>query len=38
MRKRLAVHVYFNDWEGNGLEYDDVNRADTLMFGAEARF
>lgn len=31
-------HVYFNDWEGNGLEYDDVNRADTLMFGAEARF
>jgi hypothetical protein len=31
-------YVYFNDWEGDGLQYDDVNRADTLMLGAEVRF
>ena len=31
-------YVYFDDWEGDGLQYDDVNRADTLMFGAEVRF
>lgn len=31
-------HVYFNDWEGDGLEYDDLSRADTLLLGAELRF
>jgi hypothetical protein len=31
-------YVYFDDWEGDGLDYDDVNRADTLMLGAEVRF
>lgn len=31
-------YVYFNDWEGDGLQYDDITRADTLMLGAEARF
>lgn len=31
-------YVYFDDWEGDGLEYDDINRADTLMLGAEVRF
>lgn len=31
-------YVYFNDWEGDGIQYDDVTRADTLMFGAEVRF
>jgi hypothetical protein len=30
--------VYFNDREGDGLEYDDINRADMLMLGAELRF
>jgi hypothetical protein len=31
-------YVYFNDVEGDGVQYDDVNRADTLMLGAEVRF
>ncbi len=31
-------YVYFDDVEGDGLQYDDVNRADTLMLGAEVRF
>lgn len=31
-------YVYFNDVEGDGIQYDDVNRADTLMLGAEVRF
>jgi hypothetical protein len=31
-------YVYFNDWEGDGLQYDDITRADTLMLGAEVRF
>lgn len=31
-------YVYFDDWEGDGLDYDDINRADTLMLGAEVRF
>jgi hypothetical protein len=31
-------YVYFNDWEGDGLQYDDVHSADTLMLGAEVRF
>jgi len=32
-------HVYFNDyyWSNDGLYYD-INRADTLMLGAEVRF
>jgi len=32
-------YVYFNElyWEGDDLHYD-INRADTLMLGAEARF
>lgn len=32
-------HVYFNDyyWEGDDFYYE-INRADTLMFGAEVRF
>ncbi len=31
-------HVYFNDWDGDGLQYEDVKRADILMLGAEVRF
>jgi hypothetical protein len=31
-------YVYFNDVEGDGIQYDDVNRADTLMLCAEVRF
>ena len=32
-------HVYFNEyyWDGGDFHYD-INRADTLMFGAEVRF
>src|SRR5690606_17622280 len=31
-------YVYFDDWQGDGLDYEDINRADTLMLGAEVRF
>jgi len=31
-------YVYFDDWESDGLDYDDISRADTLMLGAEVRF
>lgn len=30
-------HVYFSDYYG-GYDYEDINRADTLMLGAEVRF